>query len=516
MSRKDGRNRLRVAAVAAALALGIATPTLAWAGPGQSDGRYEAGDPGVGDPYFPLYGNGGYQVRHYLLDVTYTPESNHLDGVATLRATATNDLFRFNLDLTGLTVHEITVGGEPAQWDRTDDHELIITPKHKLKAGENFEVVVRYSGVPVTFTLPGFDIPAGFNHTDDGATVAGQPLVATAWYPVNDHPLDKATYTFDVTVPKGLEAIGNGRLLAHYTVGDWTTWRWIATEPMASYLATATIGQFETRQYRTPEGLPVFDAIDPDLRTVADNAISRQVEVLDFLESQFGPYPFHALGAIVDDTDDLYFALENQTRPVYSKYFFEPGKHPEEVYVVVHELAHQWYGDSVALYYWKHIWLNEGFATYAEWLWSDHTGEESPQQIFDTLYANNPEGDAFWDVKTGNPGQQNLFDSEAVYTRGAMTLHALRMTVGDEAFFEILRSWHEQQAGGNGKTAEFIALAEDVSGQQLDGLFQQWLFEAEKPPYPGPRAAPATTQSQAETPQVIKSLRERLQREQRF
>ncbi len=510
------QRRFRTGALLATLALALAAPSAAWAGgSGEKNGRFEAGAPGVGDPYYPLYGNGGYQARHYTLDIKYDPASNHLDGRATIYATATNDLFRFNLDLVGLTVNSITVNGKSAEWSRTE-HELIITPQRKLKDSEYFTVAINYGGVPKTFQLPGTNLETGFMHTDDGAVVAGQPQVAAAWYPVNDHPLDKASYSFNVAVPAGLEAISNGRLLDTVTENGWSTWKWLATEPMASYLATATIGQFELRKYTTDQGLPAIDAIDPDLGDLAKNAITKEDEVLAFLETQFGGYPFHALGGIVDDYEKLGFALENQTRPIYAEGFFEKGDNPGEVFVIAHELAHQWAGDSSSVYYWKDLWLNEGFATYAEWLWSEHTHNESAQKIFDFYYVQ-PEDRGYWSPPPGDPGKEHLFDS-SVYTRSAMTLHALRMTIGDEDFFDLLKAWFEQQQGGNHKTSEFIALAEKVSGQQLDELFNDWLFEEGKPSYPGgSQAAPqASTMSAQDPPLAVRSLHERVESGHRF
>lgn len=449
--------------------------------PGDPNGRYVAGAPGVGDEYYPLYGNGGYDVRHYGLDLRYDPSTDRLDGVATIDATATEDLYRFNLDFVGMEIESIVVNDKRARWTRTD-HELVVTPQRKLKQGHPIEVVVRYGGVPVVFLIPGFDIPSGFMATDDGVTVAGQPEVAASWYPVNDHPLDKAAYTFDVTVPDDVGVVANGVLRRQSTDGGWTRFVWVAEEPMASYLSTIDVGEWDIRRWTTDSGFPVYDAVDPDLVAdqelgpAIDSSLARQGEILDLLSDSFGPYPFSTLGAIVDDQDDLFFALETQTRPVYSKYFWpEFGD-----IVVVHELAHQWYGDDVALADWQHIWLNEGFASYAEWLWTEHEGIATPQQIFEQTYADIPADDPFWDVVIGDPGGDDLF-SEAVYVRGAMTLQALRNEVGDAAFFAILRQWAAQQSGGNATTDELIALAEEISGQQLDELFEVWLFTPEKP-----------------------------------
>jgi aminopeptidase N len=200
------------------------------------------------------------------------------------------------------------------------------------------------------------------------------------------------------------------------------------------------------------------------------------------LSAAFGPYPFSTVGAIVDSQDDLFFALETQTRPVYSKYFWldAQGNPVNGDFVVVHELAHQWFGDDVALARWQDIWLNEGFATYAEWLWAEHEGDGTPQDIFQATYDDIPAGDPFWSVVIGDPGVDLLFDN-AVYVRGAMALQALRNEVGDDAFWAIIRGWAASKSGGNATTPEFIALAEEISGQQLDDLFTTWLFTPGKP-----------------------------------
>jgi aminopeptidase N len=293
------------------------------------------------------------------------------------------------------------------------------------------------------------------------------------------------------TVPEGLEAVSNGVLEDTRTRDGWTTWAWDAEEPMATYLMTLAIGEFDVRAYEKG-GIQYWDALDPDLfgvdlipeepgptaGEVAESSLARQPEIIDFLSGVFGDYPFEAAGGIVDDSPELAFALETQTRPIYSMLFFTDQTSGD--LVVVHELAHQWTGDLLRVDAWQHIWLNEGFATYAEWLWLERAGMATVQQIFDDLSAV-PAEDPFWDVLTGDPGPADLFDYEAVYLRGALTLHALRLAVGDEVFFDILKEWVASQAGGTVTTDEFIAVAEKVSGMQLDALFDAWLFTPGKP-----------------------------------
>ena len=262
----------------AALGLVLATGAASASGSG-GEVEFEPGAPGLGDPYFPLDGNGGYDVKHYQLDVKYDPATDVLDGEATIRARATQNLSSFNLDLDGLTVESIEVNGRPATWTR-DAAELTVTPPSGLRERRTFTTVVRYSGIPEP-VVDAFGV-SGFLATDDGVVIIGEPHVAATWYPVNDHPTDKASYTFHVTVPAGLEAVANGVLKKQRTKRGSTTWTWDAKEPMASYLTTATIGEFDLRAYKV-DGIRYWDALDPDLfdpvaepRTGEQYAISQQ------------------------------------------------------------------------------------------------------------------------------------------------------------------------------------------------------------------------------------------------
>jgi aminopeptidase N len=467
-----------------ALALLVFSVAFPRAGAGSSDAPAgvprcgdgpTAGALGAGDPYFPRYGNGGYDVQHYDLAIRYAPASNVLRGTATIEALATQELSCFSLDLTGLHVRSVEVDGLAAERSRTPQ-DLKVTPAQPLPDGAPFVVEVRYRGVPRPFVLPGTTIPSGFMHTSDGFIVAGEPESAATWFPVNDHPTDPATYTFHVTVPAGLQVVANGVREGVTSNGDRKTHVWRVHDPMASYLATVDVGAFRLRFDETGAGVPLIDAVHRDLGRRVHDALARQPAILTFLESRFGPYPFESVGAIVTDSPKLGFALETQTRPIYPPSYF-PGAVP----VIVHELAHQWFGDLVAVERWQHIWLNEGFATYAEWLWSEDRGDVTARQRLRDTFDGIPEEHPFWRVVVGDPGPDDLFH-DAVYTRGAMTLQALREQVGNVAFFDTLRAWIETNAFGTGTTEEFIALAEQESGQQLDELFDVWLFTPRKPP----------------------------------
>jgi aminopeptidase N len=452
-------------------------PAPARPGATVSGGSFAAGAAGIGDPYFPTSGNGGYDVASYDLALRYDPGPDRLSGRASITASATTDLSRFNLDLSGLGVESVRVNGAVARYTR-DGGELVVTAPAGLRRGTQFTVDIGYSGVPKPISGPGLGAE-GFLHTADGAVAIGQPEGAASWFPVNDHPLDKATYTIAVTVPAGLTALSNGVPLGSSTVDGWTTWRWAEHAPMASYLATVVIGRYRVSR-GSHDGKPVVTAVASSLPVgPADRAMARTTEVADFLATQFGPYPFDAYGGIVHNEPRIRFALENQSRPVYSAAFFGSGA--DQTWVVAHELAHQWYGDSVSVRHWEDIWLNEGFATYAEWLWSEYTGSGTAEENFRRTYA--AATGEVWRVPPGEPGRDELF-SRSVYKRGAMTLHALRLTVGDPAFFRILRSWAAQKRDGNATTEEFIALAERESGRSLRALFDAWLFRTTQPPAP--------------------------------
>jgi aminopeptidase N len=443
-----------------------------------SPGEFAPGSDGLGDRYYPKAGNGGYDVQNYDLDLTYDPATDVLDGVATISANATASLSRFNLDLTGLDVRSVTVNGAAAESD-LDDGELVVTPGSGLPQGSPFTTVVTYGGVPKGFRDPELG-EVGFLSTPDGAIAIGEPEVAASWFPANDHPRDKATYTIRITAPDGLAALSNGVLKDRKTANraGFTTWTWVESSPMAPYLATMVVGTYRVQE-STRGTMPVVLATHTSLPTTVDRELAKTPAVIDYLETVFGPYPFDALGGIAINDNRIRFALENQTRPIYANSFFGSGG--DASWVIVHELAHQWYGDSVSVNEWNEIWLNEGFASYAEWLWTEHQGGATAQATFDRYYANI--NLPFWKVPPGAPGKAQLFD-QSVYTRGALTLHALRMTVGDDAFFRILKDWAAQKRDGNATTPEFQALAETISGQDLKQLFNDWLYGSVRPPRP--------------------------------
>ncbi|MFE4970846.1 M1 family metallopeptidase [Kitasatospora sp. NPDC056651] len=490
------RKRLIVSA-ASALSLFLAVPASATG--------FEPGADGVGDPYMPTFGNGGYKVSHYDIRLKYQPATDELEGTTTILATATQDLSRFNLDFT-LKVSEVLVNGRPATFATSGDQELEITPARPLAKGSQATVVVRYKDVPSTVTRYGY---SAWRRTPDGAVASGEPVSAGWWFPSNDHPSNKATFDVSVLVPNGNQVISNGVLTGTSSQAGWTRYSWRENKPQATYLATLAIGKFDISQDTTASGVPVYNAYSKDLgenAAAARASVERTGELVDWLSGYFGEYPFSSAGGYVPNLQSS-GALESQTRVIYGPGNFDRGSNTS---VVAHELAHQWYGDSVSVSRWSDIWLNEGFATYAQFLWSEHENEGTVQELVDYIYAARPAGDPFWSVKPGDPGEDYVFSSP-VYYRGAMAIQALRHAVGDEKFFRILKGWPTERRYGNATVPEFQAYAEKVSGQKLGDLFDTWLFTAGKPAV-GPVAqgaqaalAPGADRAQGQLPVEPKS-----------
>ncbi|WP_329521924.1 M1 family metallopeptidase [Spirillospora sp. NBC_01491] len=476
--RSAHRLPLAIAAVGA-VALGLLTPAAATAGI-----RYEPGAPGLGDPYFPDLGNGGYDVGHYYLKTAYDPGTDRLTGTTTITATATQNLSRFNLDLYKMNVRSVRVNGHPAPFARTGERELEITPRGGLRRQSSFTVVVRYDGVPETLGGPIiFDLPYGFLHTRDGATISSEPNGASTWFPANDNPRDKALFTIETTVPQGLKAISNGRLVEQWNSGGKDTFLWREDRPMATYLATASIGRFNVSTTTTRTGIQQLDAVDPEVASDPDSLSTPgwTTRATDELAGYFGPYPFTSTGSIIENNFvpplNLDNAIETQTRPTYQKQPIEKG--------VVHEMSHQWFGNSVTPARWKDVWLNEGYALWTEKFWAEKHGGQSAQDAFGALYDSPPPippgRPGFWDVPTADPTRDQMFH-RSVYFRGGMALQQLRHKIGDERFLLLTRTWLAENEYGNGTTEEYEALAEKISGQDLGRFFTTWIHSAGKPP----------------------------------
>ncbi len=492
---------LRTVAGATAVALVLSAAGIS---PGVAASPSVLGAEGIGDPYFPTYGNGGYSASHYDINDTFTPASGVLSGTTIITARATESLSAFDLDFV-LATQSVTVNGEPATFGQfkvtkpagTTGGELVVTPAHGIPQGTSMTIVVTYQDHPANVTVGGY---SPWQTTPTGALIPSEPESAAWWYPSNDHPLDKATFDISVTSPSALSAISNGVLVGKSSQGANTTWHWRENLPMATYLAFMAVGDYTVTSTVTASGLPFVTAIEgarstAKQRTAATNAatdLARTPEIVDWLATQWGPYPFDAIGGVAPNSaygDGN--ALENQTRPTYPSNAWQKGS---DLMTVVHENAHQWFGDSVSVSDWSGIWLNEGFATFSEWLWTEQHGGPTAQQQFDQYFNQYPAQNAFWKVPIGNPGVAKLF-ADPIYFRGAMTLQALRNRVGNATFYQIMRSWASGHAYSNACIGQFEALAAQLSGQNLDQFFQTWLRDTSRPAASTANGIPKTSRS---------------------
>ena len=452
----------------------------------QGPQEFTPGAPGIGDSYYPLLGNGGYDVQHYALDLNVSFDNSGadpatvLDATATIDAIATQNLSAFDLDLIGLTVDAVTVDGAPATFSR-NDMELTITPADPLPDGDPFSVVVAYSGNPGPIQAEAIPVDMGWVTFDGGAFAASEPLGSATWFPVNEHPLDKATYNLRVTVPEGYTVASNGLLTDTLDNGTTTTFVWDNPDPTASYLLALSIADYTVETQAGPDGLPIRNFFPPDQADKAADYFSAQGDMIAFFSDTFGPYPFEAYGALVVDTG-FGFALETQTLSTFSVGLLSSPR-DEAQSTIAHELSHQWFGDSVSVAGWQDIWLNEGFATYAEGLWLEHNGGRAAlDDWMGRVYHYLLQHEAAL-TPIGAPPPNDLFNV-GVYLRGGLTLHALRAEVGDEAFFTILRTYYDRFQYGNATTADFIAVAEEISGQDFGAFFDAWLYQQPLPDVP--------------------------------
>jgi aminopeptidase N len=441
-----------------------------------------AGSSGLGDSLYPGFGNGGYDTTHYLLDLTISDVStSDLSAIVTIDATATQDLASFNLDFAGFDIESISVNNAEADFSR-NGQELTIRPLKPLLEGEAFTIVVQYSGSPEEMQSLALPVQTGWVTIDGGSFVLSEPDGSASFYPVNDHPLDKAMYTVRVTVPKPFEVASNGTLVETTDKGDATTYAFETRDPMASYLLTINIDEFDTETMESDGGVPIRNYYSTSLSDDVRKPFARQGEMIDYFSGLYGPYPFEVYGSLVMDTE-FGAALENQTLSIYGIDMVDVEDVEGTELTVAHELAHQWFGDSVSVADWRDIWLNEGFATYAEVLWSEHIGGQDAVDEYITYLYNDVEEYRDSVSPPGNPPADDLFNA-GVYEWGGLTLHALRLEVGDEAFFKILKTYYERYKNGNATTEDFVSVAEEVSRKELGEFFNDWLYSGTLPSIP--------------------------------
>jgi aminopeptidase N len=454
---------------------------------------------GVGDRLFPHLGNPGYDVASYDLSFTY-PGSNTkpLQAVTTIDAWTTTDLDRVNLDFAHGKVDSVEVDGEPASFSSAAE-DLVVTPDDPLPGGSRMRITVRHTSDPVY----GKDREGGWVRTKDGLAMANQADVAHLVFPCNDHPSDKAMFTIRVTAPNGYTAVANGLPTGVDRAGRATTWTYRTQHPMATELAQVSIGRSTVLHRTGPHGMPVRDVVPTKDRALLEPWLRKTPGQISWMEGKVGPYPFETYGLLMAEANTG-FELETQTLSLFERDLFTEPVYPKWYVesIMVHELAHQWFGDSVSPRTWSDVWLNEGHATWYEALYAEEKADRPIAARMKAAYGASDrwraDGGPPAAPKAPKPGQKISIFRPNVYEGAALVLYALRQEIGRPAFELLQRAWVTRHQDGVATTADFVALAGEISGRDLDGFFQGWLYGEKTPPMPGhPDWKPAAPQPAA-------------------
>ena len=434
-----------------------------------------SGAEGIGDPYYPQLGNAGYDVQKYEIIMDVIPESNTVKARTIITAKATQRLSSLNLDFQGLEVDSVKVNRSNATFTH-QGVEMTITPEKPISLNRTFTVEVTYHGEPSTSMSSAIPVQVGWFHSADGSiNILTEPDGASTWFPNNNHPRDKALYHFEITVPDPWIVAATGTLQKTVPDDGHTTYIFDLDSPAASYLAAINIDKYTLKKMDGPDGVVIRNYFPDDYPESLQKNFDVLPEMLAYLSSVYGPYPFKEYGVVIASPETELCksptADETQTLSIHC-----PGEEMATEAVIVHELAHQWFGDSVSLENWKDIWLKEGMATYAQWLWAT---KGKDLEVVTRVVKVQMIG-YFPSSSTGEPPIHELYRAE-VYKGGALVFHALRLQVGDEAFFKIIHTYLERYRDSNAGTDEFIALSEEISGQDLNHFFDEWLLDNDLP-----------------------------------
>lgn len=465
---------------------------------------------GIGDRLYPRLGNPGYDVRSYDISLAYPGRNDKpLEAVTRIAARTTARLDRVNLDFAHGTVRSVEVNGLPARF-ATVEEDLVVTPAVPVPRGHRLRITVRHTSDP----RPTENGDGGWVQTNDGLVMANQADAAHRVFPCNDHPSDKALFTFHVTAPRALTVVAGGTPVALARRGATTTWTYRTAHPMATELAQVSIGRSTVLHRSGPHGLPVRDVVPTADRTVLEPWLKETPGQIAWLERKVGRYPFETYGLVVGDARTG-FELETQTLSLFEKRLFVGAKgatYPSWYVhsIMVHELAHQWFGDSVSPGTWSDVWLNEGHATWYEALYADERGHRPMADRMHAAYLMSDQ----WRAAGGPPAAPkppNAADKisifrPVIYDGSALMLYALRQEIGRPAFENLERAWVRVHRDGSATTADFVRLASAIADRDLTGFFHAWLYDEKTPPMPGhPEWRAEATRKAAEVAKASKA-----------
>ncbi len=531
------------------------------------------GSVSIGDSIFTTEGNGGIDVKHYDLSVKWDDKTGNIDATAILNISTAQKLSAFSLDLHGLKISSLIIDGKSAKFSRKKDKLMIVLPK-TVEKNSDFKLEVNYAG------KPSFDeesVTLGWEKVEEGARALSEPNSAKNWFPCNNHPQDKASYAFHISVPKSYDVVANGIPSKSTEAQSLKTYNFETREPMASYLTMVAIGHYDLEQLEAKDGTPIYNYYYKGMKEKDKKVFGNEADIMAFFSEKFGAYPFASAGIIASKGGSI-LAYETQTRSFFGT--------PTSEKMLAHEIAHQWFGNLVSLSQWKESWLKEGFATYSSALWFEHKQGKSfmdawvkgayesmmgiqklPKEGLANLFkvfqmkertlnvkevtalitlgtegktdaeelkkalahipkkgissykldsvlkeVNFPYFDLtfkeygeFIDIISGEksenkfsfeemivllaspPRSVNSLDqiySAGAYTRGALAIHSLRLEVGDEKFFAILKAYFKQYKNSHADSSDFEALATQVSGENLNDFFKVWLEDKLIPDMP--------------------------------
>ncbi|MFG1942187.1 M1 family metallopeptidase [Nonomuraea sp. NPDC048826] len=425
----------------------------------------------VKDPVYPAYGNPSIDVLHYGLKLAWRPERRSLAGTATLTVRAVKPIKEVRLDFgRALKIDRVTVGGERARPRRKGD-DLTIPLPATLAADKKVRLVVRYHGVPKPHSSGQLrpDLARlGLRSAADGSAWALQePFGAFTWFPVNDHPSDEALYDVAITVPKGWAGVAHGTYKGKSVRGRAVTYRWKSTDPVASYLTLFTVDKYRMHRAKGPRGIPITYWVRPGDRWALPT-VRRMPELIRWMEKKAGRYPFPSAGLVA--TSDS--GMETQQMITLGGPYLTPE-------VVLHELAHHWFGNSVGPRTWKDVWLNEGFAMYFQIQWSADHGPGT----MDSLMADLRRQERLVRAEAGPPGdyRRDYFAASNVYYSPALMLHEIRKRIGDDRFFAMTRAWAQEHRHTSQDRASFTAWINEHTGEDLTELIDAWLDSRTSP-----------------------------------